>query len=146
MTRNLERSKCQGRQRADDAGDAGDVFVDELADVLLVLDVDLHQQVVFAAGRIEFGDQLGLLDGVGNLVGLAGRALQLDEYGLHGKFLKMLSFGRRPVEAQHRSCQYGRKRVLRASDKPARPCRGWRTDGCKQTPVRTGFLEKRIPW
>src|SRR5690606_16255727 len=66
-----------------DAGHVGDVVVDELADVDTVLDVDLHQQVVLSAGRIELGGNLAFEQLVGDLIGPARRHLKLHEYGSH---------------------------------------------------------------
>src|SRR6195952_180564 len=72
-------SEClegQRRQGTDDAWNVGDVVVDEFADILPILDVDLQHQVVIAAGRIKLRYQFRLIDRVGNLVGLAGRTLE----------------------------------------------------------------------
>src|SRR6478609_2803606 len=82
-----ECAEGQRRQRADDAGNTGDLIVNEFPDILAFLDIDLEQLVVIAAGRIELRDAFGLVDGVGDLVGLAGGALELDEDRLHGNFL-----------------------------------------------------------
>ena len=59
------------------------LLVDEVADVGFVVDVEFHQQVVVAGGRIDLGGDLGLGQRVGHLVGLAELAFDLDEEGGH---------------------------------------------------------------
>src|SRR5690606_38684294 len=63
----LKRLEGQRGQRAHDPRHVGDMIVDELADVFPVLDVDLHQEVVFAAGRIKLRRDLALEELVGDL-------------------------------------------------------------------------------
>ena len=49
------------------------------ADVGAVIDVELHQQIVIAGGRVDFGGDLGVGEAAGDLVGLAELALDLNE-------------------------------------------------------------------
>src|SRR6185436_10548315 len=66
------------------AGQRLDVAGDEVADVGLVVEVALHQQVVLAGGRIDLRHLLDAARIVGDLVGLAELAFHHDENGLHG--------------------------------------------------------------
>jgi hypothetical protein len=72
------------------------MLVDELADVVLGVDLDLHQEIVFAAGREEFGDNLAFEQRVGDLVGLARLALELHENGSH-RDLSIVAAARSPA-------------------------------------------------
>src|ERR1700680_4669993 len=66
-----------------DAGNDLHLLVDEMADISVVVDVELHQEVVIARGRIDLGGDLGLGKRVGDGIGLAEPALDLDEEGNH---------------------------------------------------------------
>ncbi len=59
------------------------LLVDEMADIGAGIDVEFHQQVVVARGRIDFGGDFGFGQFVGHLVGLAELAFDLDEEGGH---------------------------------------------------------------
>src|SRR3954466_9876343 len=67
-----------------DAGDDLNLLVDEMTDVDAGVDIDLHQQIEFARGRIDFGGDLGVGEAVGHLVRLAELAFDLDEKRDHG--------------------------------------------------------------
>src|SRR5271166_6194324 len=54
-----------------------------MADVGLVLDIELHQQVEISGCGIDFGRDLGICELVRHIVGLAELALDLDEKGYH---------------------------------------------------------------
>src|SRR5688572_1694916 len=57
---------------------------DEAADVDLVLEVELHQQIVLTRGRMHLGHRLDVLDRrVGDIVGAPELALDHHEDGLH---------------------------------------------------------------
>ena len=56
-----------------------------LADVDLVVDVELHQKVEFARRRINLRRDLGVGEAVRNLIGLSELAFDLDEEGDHSK-------------------------------------------------------------
>ncbi|TWG65556.1 uncharacterized protein (DUF849 family) [Aminobacter sp. J44] len=90
-----EGLESQRRQRTDNARHVGDVVVDELADIDAVLDVDLHQEVVVAAGGVKLRRDLALEQFVGDLVGPARRNLKLHENRSHqtcsGKNCSVLS-------------------------------------------------------
>src|SRR5882724_6799353 len=58
-------------------------FVDEMADVGVVVDVELYQQIVIARGGIDLRGDLGLGERVGDGVGLAELAFELDKEGNH---------------------------------------------------------------
>src|ERR1700761_5494842 len=60
-----------------------DLLVDEVADVGVVIDIELHQEIVIARGGVDFRGNLGLGERVGDGVGLAELALELDEEGNH---------------------------------------------------------------
>src|SRR5262249_1316638 len=68
-----------------DARDGLHLLIDEMADVGLVLDVEFHQQVEVAGGRIDLGSELGIRELVRHVVGLAELALDLDEEGDHSR-------------------------------------------------------------
>src|SRR4029079_17703373 len=72
------------RPRVLDTRNDLNLLVDEMADIGAGLDIDLHQQVEFARGRIDLGGDLGVGEAVGHLVGLAELALDLDEERDHG--------------------------------------------------------------
>ncbi len=59
------------------------LFVDEMADVSIVLDIEFHQEIVIASGGIDLRGDLGLGERVGDGVGLAELALELVEKGNH---------------------------------------------------------------
>src|SRR5438094_1546332 len=73
-----------------DARDRLHLLVDEMADVGLLLDVELHQQVVISGGRIDLGCELGVGELVRDLVGFAELALDLDEEGDHSPLREAL--------------------------------------------------------
>ena len=66
-----------------DAGNHLHLFVDEMADVGVVVDVELDQQVVVAGGGIDLRGNLGFRERVGDGIGLAELAFELDEEGNH---------------------------------------------------------------
>jgi hypothetical protein len=66
-----------------DARDNLHLLVHEMADVDLVFDIELAQQVVVAGGGIDFGSDLGVRDRVCDIVGFAELAFDLDEEGYH---------------------------------------------------------------
>jgi hypothetical protein len=59
------------------------LLVDEVADIGVVVDVELDQQVVIARGGLDLGGDLGLGERVGDGIGLAELAFELDEEGNH---------------------------------------------------------------
>src|SRR5881392_3964209 len=58
-------------------------YVDEKTDIGHFIDVELHQQVVVAGGRVDFRGQLRVRELVRHLIGLAELAFDLDEEGDH---------------------------------------------------------------
>src|SRR5215831_1812979 len=66
------------------AGQRLDLAGDEMADVGLVVEIALHQEVVLAGGRIDLGDLLDAASIVGHVVGPTELAFQHDEDRLHG--------------------------------------------------------------
>src|SRR5579859_5615537 len=66
-----------------DAGNGLHLFVDEVADVGAVVDIELHQQIVVARRGIDFGGDFGFGECVGDGVGLAELAFDLHEEGNH---------------------------------------------------------------
>jgi hypothetical protein len=66
-----------------DAGDDLDLLVDEMADVGVLVDVEFHQEIVIAGGGIDLGGDLGLGKRVGDDIGLAELAFDLDKEGNH---------------------------------------------------------------
>src|SRR5262245_65914405 len=71
-----------------------------MADVGLVLDVEFHQQVEVAGGRIDLGGELGVRELVCHLVGLAELAFDLDEERDHARLRAAL--GRYPCRTRAR--------------------------------------------
>src|SRR6185437_4979731 len=59
------------------------LLVDEMADVGVVVDVELDQQIVVAGGRVDLRGDLGLGECIGDGVGLAELAFELDEKRYH---------------------------------------------------------------
>src|SRR4029077_5495296 len=59
------------------------LLVDEVADVGLLVDVELDQQVEVPSGGIDLRGNLGLGERIGHRVGLPELALDLDEEGDH---------------------------------------------------------------
>lgn len=57
------------------------LLVDEVADVSVLVDVELHQEVVVAGRGVDLGGDLGFGERVGDRVGLAKLAFDLDEKG-----------------------------------------------------------------
>src|SRR4051794_22696142 len=78
-----ERLERDDRSRVLDARDDLDLLVDEVADVDAGIDIDLHQQIELARGRIDFRSDLGIGKAVGHLVGFAELAFDLDEERNH---------------------------------------------------------------
>ena len=66
-----------------DARDGLHLFVDEVADVDVLVDIEFDQQVVVARGGLDFRGDLGFRKRVGDHVRLAELALDLDEEGYH---------------------------------------------------------------
>src|ERR1700712_3829463 len=62
-----------------DAGNDLHLLVDEMADVGVVVDIELDQQVVISGGGIDLRGDLGFRERVGDGVGLAELAFELDE-------------------------------------------------------------------
>src|SRR5258707_1100997 len=78
---------------ADDVGvlDAGDdlhLLVDEMADIGVLVDIEFYQEIVIARGGIDLGGDLGLGKRVGDDIGLAELAFDLDEEGNHRRRLR----------------------------------------------------------
>src|SRR6185312_826914 len=59
------------------------LLVDEMADVGVVVDVEFDQQIVIAGGGIDLRGDLGLRERIGDGIGLAELAFELDEEGNH---------------------------------------------------------------
>src|SRR3979490_346906 len=66
-----------------DAGNHLHLLVDEMADVGLVIDIELDQQVVMTGGGIDLRGDLGLRERIGYRIGLPELAFELDEKGNH---------------------------------------------------------------
>src|SRR5262249_7245743 len=79
--RPVDSERLEGDDRAGvlDAGNGLHLLVYEVTDVGPVLDVEFHQQVEVAGGRIDLGGDLGVREAVGHLVGFAELAFDLDE-------------------------------------------------------------------
>src|SRR6202453_884206 len=93
-----------------DAGNDLHLLIDEMANISVVVDVELHQEVVITRGRIDLGGDLGLGKRVGDGVGLAELAFELHEKRHHRCHLR--SRRRGPIEQKT-----GRR--------GKRTCRGW---------------------
>jgi hypothetical protein len=75
-----------------DAGDDLHPLVDEMTDVGIVIDVELDQKIVVARGGINLGGDLGFGERVGDGIGLAELALELDKEGNHRCRLQKASY------------------------------------------------------
>src|SRR4051794_31953976 len=82
-SRPSERPEGDDRARIGDAGNALDLLADEMADIDVIGDVELGEDVEIAGNRINFRGDFGLGQGAGNLVGLAELAFDFDEKGPH---------------------------------------------------------------
>src|SRR6266436_7598025 len=71
----LKRLERDDRPGVQNARNGLDLLVDKMADVGAVLDIELHQQVEVAGGRIDFGRDLGIGQRIGNRIAFlrAGR-------------------------------------------------------------------------
>src|SRR5665213_39920 len=69
--------------RVPDAIHALHLFIDEVSDIGAGIDVEFHQQIVVAGGRVDFGGDLGFGQFVGYLIGFAELAFDLDKEGCH---------------------------------------------------------------
>src|SRR3972149_10770997 len=81
-------SPAEGLEGDDGAGilNAGDglhLLVDEMTDIGAFLDIELRQQVELSGGRIDFGGDLGVGEPVGDIVGFAELAFDLDKKRNH---------------------------------------------------------------
>src|SRR5262247_2737584 len=76
----LERQDCP---RVLDARDGLHLLIDEVADIGVGIDIELHKEVEVAGGGIDLGGDLGVGDPVGHVVGLAQVAFDLDEEWNH---------------------------------------------------------------
>ena len=59
------------------------LLVDEMADVGVVADIELDQQIVIAGGGLDLRGDLGLGERIGDGIGLAELAFELHEKGNH---------------------------------------------------------------
>src|SRR4030095_5419517 len=79
----LKRLESDDGARVLDSGDALHLLIHEVTDVRAAVDVEFHQQIVIAGGRIDLGCNFRLGQGVGHLVGLSELAFDLNEKGGH---------------------------------------------------------------
>src|SRR3981081_1813807 len=61
------------------------LLVHEMADVGVLVDIELDQQIELAGGRVYFRSDLGFGKSVRHVVGLAKLAFDLDEEGNHAR-------------------------------------------------------------
>ena len=73
----------------EDAVEGVDLFIDEMADVGVGFDIEFCQQVEITGRGVDLRGDLGIGDLVGDLVGLAELALDLNEEGNHARGLLM---------------------------------------------------------
>src|SRR5690606_35612080 len=66
-----------------DAGNDLHLFIHEMADIGRGVDIEFRQQIEFARGRIDFRRDFRIRQAVGDLVGLAELAFDLDEERNH---------------------------------------------------------------
>src|SRR5262245_30939517 len=74
-----------------------------MADIGAGIDIELDQQVEFAGSRIDFRRNLGVGDLVGNVVGFAELAFDLDEEGDHARLLPPQGGQARSAAAERKS-------------------------------------------
>src|SRR4030095_484360 len=82
-----ERLERQDRARVLDARDGLHLLVDEVPDIGVGIDVELHEEVEVASSGIDLGGDLGVGEPVGHVVGLAQVAFDLHEEGNHLRLL-----------------------------------------------------------
>src|ERR1700751_6244644 len=70
-------------QRVLDARNDLHLLVDEMADIGVVVDIELDQEIIVPGGGVDLGGDLGFGDRVGDRVGLAELAFDLDEERYH---------------------------------------------------------------
>src|SRR4029079_6342529 len=78
-----ERLEGDDGQRVLDAGNDLNLLVHEMADVSVIVDVKFHQEIRVAGGGVDLGGDLGFRKRVGDDVGLAELAFDLDEERYH---------------------------------------------------------------
>jgi hypothetical protein len=105
----LKRLERDDRPGVHNARNGLDLLVDEMADVSAVLDVELHQQIVVASGRVDFGRDLGIGKRVGDRVGSAEVAFDLNKKRDHA-FL--LAAGGALAIQQNRGALTSRQNIL----------------------------------
>src|SRR5262245_28525275 len=87
----LKRLESDDGVRVLDAGDALHLLIHEVTDVRAAVDVEFHQQIVVAGGRIDLGCNFRFGQGVGHLVGLSELAFDLNEKWGHRRAPKAYS-------------------------------------------------------
>src|SRR6185437_8948530 len=80
MPRGLSLKGLEGDNRIGvlDARHCLHLFIHEVPDIGAGIHVELHQEIVVASGRIDFGGDLGFGELIGHLIGLAELAFDLD--------------------------------------------------------------------
>jgi hypothetical protein len=78
-----ERPKRDGCEGVLDAGYDSDAFIDEMADIDLVVDIEFGDQFVVSGGGIDLRRDLGLRQFAGDIVGPADLAFELNKEGFH---------------------------------------------------------------
>jgi hypothetical protein len=79
----LERFERYDRKGISDARDRLHFLRNKMANVLIVLQIELHQQIIFTRGRENLRCYLPVCNGGGHLVGLTEFTFNLDEKGAH---------------------------------------------------------------
>ena len=64
-------------------GNGVDLLIDEAADIVVTIEVDLDEQIIVASRRIDLRGNFGIDDSGRDRIGLAKLAFDLNEKGLH---------------------------------------------------------------
>src|SRR6266478_6431861 len=104
----LKRLERDDRPGVQNARNGLDLLVDKMADVGAVLDIELHQQVEVAGGRIDFGRDLRIRQRIGHRVGFAEVALDLNKKRGHAFLLAVRGCARNPAKPRRvdKSAEY----------------------------------------
>ena len=128
--------------RVGDPGNGLHLLGDEMADIGRGIDVEFHQQIEVAGGRIDFRGDLGVRELIGDLVGLAELTFDLHEKGDHAR-LRTAKIAYISVPAIAGQDGRGRPEVcMHRSSLPISPPTCWRGSRA----ARRGCIALPIPW
>ena len=80
------------------------LLVDEVSDVGPAIDVEFHQQIVVAGGRVDLGGDLGFGQLVGYLIRLSELAFDLDEKGVIARSSDLSAIQQKQAQLARQPC------------------------------------------